>query len=765
MRKPQFKLLMLRGFRAPIVESLIVDDAATAPANSVTPPSRVAPPLVPDRDVREEAGAPRERAFAPWPEGWRSSASAIEPAAYVPPPSPAAVPAAPEPSIDLSGLQDQLREMTARIESLRPSRDLELAVIGLRADLAEISRSFAEALPRRAMESLEAEVKALGQRIDRSREAGVDSAALSGIEHGLADVREALRGLMPAEGLAGFDGALRAIASKVDAIGAKGDPAALQQLEAAMEVLRGMIARVASDEALAKVADDVRALSAKVDHAAAGGVSQPTLTALENRIDILASALNASTEAGHAVPRELEKLLSGLVEKFERTHLTQRDHVALGHLEDRIAGLVRRLDASDARLGLLEGVERGLSDLLAHIEQLRATGNVAAVAAPVSVMESAARMDPPMERMELARPPDWSKQTEPSSAGSLHDDLFDDGPATNARDAAYMSASGPASRSEAYTPAIASPSRSLQSEPAVSPPSSDETYEEPLETDDASSEAIADAMARLGGPNSTAARSAATRTPIDPDLPPDHPLEPGLNSRPRGSSVERTSMSEPIGPQQPPTAEPATGKPDFIAAARRAAQAASATPAPGTNAAKTSARQPKKLTERLRTLAVAAAVVVIVVGGFHIVSRLFEDGSGASQPAQIELAAPRAVVTERAAPYARRAVRGSAGWRAAPQGAAAHRGQPVAAPQRAEFIGAGAVADHRAGAEVGRGRRNGARSTTSGPPRWQDRRRRRRRSGYTAGDHRRACEPARCGRARARRGARAVTPRRDGRDR
>ena len=169
----------------------------------------------------------------------------------------------PEPSIDLSGLQEQLREMTARIEALRPSNELEKAIGGLRADLAEISRSFAEALPRRALESLETEVRTLGQRVDRGRQAGVDAAALSGIERGLSEVRGALRGLMPAEGLAGFDGALKAIASKVDAIGAKDDPAALQQLEAAMEVLRGMIARVASDEALAKVAEDVRAFRSR----------------------------------------------------------------------------------------------------------------------------------------------------------------------------------------------------------------------------------------------------------------------------------------------------------------------------------------------------------------------------------------------------------------------------------------------------------------------------------------------------------------------
>ena len=84
--------------------------------------------------------------------------------------------------------------MTARIETLRPSGELEKAIAGLRNDLADIGRSLTEALPRRALEYLEIEVKALGQRIDHSRQSGVDATALAGIEHGLAEVREALRG-------------------------------------------------------------------------------------------------------------------------------------------------------------------------------------------------------------------------------------------------------------------------------------------------------------------------------------------------------------------------------------------------------------------------------------------------------------------------------------------------------------------------------------------------------------------------------------------
>ncbi len=164
-----------------------------------------------------------------------------------------------EGAVDISGLEQQLRQMTAQIESLRPSGDLGKAINGLRSDLSEIGRSLTEALPRRALESLEIEVKALGQRIDHGRQSGVDATALAGIERGLAEVCEALRGLTPAEGLVGFDEAVKGLAKKVDAIATKDDPAALQQLETAIGALRGIVSHVASNETLTKVAEDVRA--------------------------------------------------------------------------------------------------------------------------------------------------------------------------------------------------------------------------------------------------------------------------------------------------------------------------------------------------------------------------------------------------------------------------------------------------------------------------------------------------------------------------
>ncbi len=578
--------------------------AGEAPAApSFKEPSPPVPPPAPEP----------ERVFAAWPSGWRPQN-------------------APEAPVDISGLEEQLRQMTARIESLRPSAGLETAIAGLRADLAEIGRSFTEALPRRALELIEIEVKALGQRIDHSREAGVDATALAGIERGLAEVREALAALTPAEGLIGFNEAVKALGKKIDLVVSKDDAGALQQLEAAIDSLRGIVSHVASNDALAKVAEDVRALSAKVDSLAASGPSAPTLTALENRIDILASALNASAEAGHAVPRELEKLLSSLIEKLERAQLTPTDQTALAHLEDRIAALVKKLDASDARLGLLEGVERGLADLLVYIDQLRdsaAVGPKTPVAADTIAPTFGGINAPTFGEI---------KQTERRVPNALETPVEDmQGPGGLAVDRrAAVESDSSVERPQAVA---AEPMVSLPPEPTLPPLPAHESEAEAMPPD---------AIISASAPRPSLAqfvphRAATTRTPIDPSLPPDHPLEPGSAGRSRNSpsAAERIAASEAAASSKPPVIpDPGGGKPDFIAAARRAAQAAAAASPEGKRLARASAdgsSQPKKFTDRVRMFAVAAAVVVIVVGGFHIITRLFEDGgSNSPAPAQAE---------------------------------------------------------------------------------------------------------------------------------
>ncbi|MFZ3351638.1 MAG: hypothetical protein WA268_12295 [Xanthobacteraceae bacterium] len=601
----------------------------------------------------------------------------------------AAAAAVSAPTVDFSSLEQQLRQITARIEALQPSGDIEKAIGAIRSDLTDISRQLNEALPRRAVESLEIEIKALGERIDHSRQSGVDPNALAGLERGLTEIRETLRVLMPAENLVGFEDAVKALSQKVDMILAKDDPSALQQLEAAIGGLRGVVSHVASNDALARLAEEVRTLAGQVDviantaatgHAVSAleqridtlaaaltsssgaghdvsGLEQridslaatltassgagrdvsaleqridslaATLTAsvggghdvsaLEQRIDSLAAALTASSEAGQAVPRDLEKLLTGLIEKLDWVQLTHTDHAALAHLEDRIAALVQRFDTSDARLGHLEAIERGLADLLVHLNEMRSNSSTAGAlgAAPSpgidrDVAEIKANDRRTRDSLETVQ------ETVEHVVGRLA--CIESG----------LRSDAPSAVVPVSVPAVAPPQSAALRDVALplapEPPSESEA----------------------------AAELSAGRMPLDPTLPPDHPLEPGsAPGRARNlSPAERIAASEAVVSAVKPPVIADSGRPDFIAAARRAAQAAAAErpgQKPASAAGAPAAAQPKKNSQRLHKLIVAGATVLILLGGVRVVTKFFENGGVTvvpqTQPSGVpEQAAPRA---------------------------------------------------------------------------------------------------------------------------
>jgi localization factor PodJL len=614
----------------------------------------------------------------------------------------------PAPTLDFSALQSQLREITTRIEALKPSSDVGNAITALRGDLADIGRQLNEALPRRAVESLESEIKALSERIDHSRQTGVDPNALAGLERGLAEVREALHGLTPAENLAGFNEAVGALAQKVDMILARDDPAALQQLEAAIGGLRGVVSHVASNDTLARVAEDVRALTALVDgianNAATGhaisaleqridtlvdGIANSApaghaISGLEQRIDTLAAALHASSEASLAVPRDLEKLLAGLIEKFEWVQLTHTDHAALAHLEDRIAMLVKRFDASEARLNQFEAVERGLADLLVHVEQLRgfdADAARTARLAPAPAFAHAIGQDfAKIEQSDRRHEDALEARQEPAEQldhlAAIESHLYDSMP--------------PHAATMAATPAFDEAMLEPQADPDEIIPAAAPAPPMPIE---------AAAIVPLA-PSPRPPAAPAARAPIDPSLPPDHPLEPGsagARSRPSASAAERVAASEAAIASTKPPVIADSGRPNFIAAARRAAQAAAWEP-PGAKAKAepSSAEQkagPSKLSQRLRKLVMAGSALLIVVGCLRIAIRLFDDNRAIGGPAAVQseqAAPPAAPAAPSPAPIAKQAAPASGPAAAAPPAplpdpddAAAPQPEPPPAPAKA----------------------------------------------------------------------------------
>ena len=129
------------------------------------------------------------------------------------------------------------------------------------------------------------------------------------------------------------------------------------------------------------------------------------------------------------------------------------------------------------------------------------------------------------------------------------------------------------------------------------------------------------------------------RPPIDPDLPADTPLEPGSAGRGR-SPAERIAASEAaLAPLKREAAPEITGKANFIAAARRAAQAAAneGNPVEGPREERTSDETPTSLigrflANRRRALMVGVSLLLVLYGAIQIAGMFASDRS-AERPA------------------------------------------------------------------------------------------------------------------------------------
>ncbi len=586
----------------------------------------------------------------PAPNPFVQSAPPLAPAVtYAPPPAP----------VDLSGIERQLNNLTSQMEALRRPDHLDQSIAAFRDELAEIRRSLTEALPRQAIDSLETEIRALGQKIERSRETVGDQETLGGIERALNEIYSAVRTLTPAEQLQGYDSAIQALSSKIDLlVRANPDSNIVQQLEDAIGALRNIAANVASNDAIAHMSDHIRALGEKVDHLAQSGGSD-MLAALEQRIALLTAAMEGRPVAPAADSSHLEGAIRALSERFDRLSVGS-DSGAMAHVEQRIAYLLERIEGSQSSNGNLGRIEQGLSDILRQLEHQRssfasASGGDADAQGLVDTIKR--------ELSDVRNNQSATERRTQDTLEALHSTLSHvvDRLAMIEGDLRRVQ-SAPEPRAIAQ-PAPYAPAAAIRPElanPVLPPQMSDVRIP--------TTAAPPAAMFR----DEDAApvplwQQIAQRQPIDPNLPPDFPLEPG-GARNRAEAIAASDIG--LGHDAAPPAE-GSGQSNFIAAARRAAQAAAAatnekpsrvtalTEAARNAAAKATARVTAAGTEatdtsakpsRVRSILVGLSVVVIVIGAFKI-ALTFLDG-GDHPPAQTieKSAAPTSIMPLPAAP-------------------------------------------------------------------------------------------------------------------
>lgn len=519
----------------------------------------------------------------------------------------------------LAGQVEDMRHEQAQRDALPP---VACNLDKLRAEIAIMSDALRDLASRGSIAPLEAAIRNLTQQIETSRSDGIREAVLRPLERLVGDLRLALAEVDPRTTIRGLEGEVRKLGSKLDDLGKCGfDALALGMIDDRTREIRDLLAAAPANAApvdkierqvealterfdrmrdgseqrdegdLQAVADELRLLmgdhgratlakiegqldtiAAKVEEALTEARDESRYTALANRINDVHRELAERLSQGmpqldmHA----LENLMCGLAEKIEATRGPQADGRAIEGLQRQVSEFAARLDRAGAGFPSLTSLEQSIGDLFVELERTRDVSYAAAERAARGVLEEALaktaigpdRSDVTRDLVELRNMQDEAGRRTFATLNAVHETL------EKVVDRLAMV------ETEIADMRIQRPAELLASGPApnFAPAPGREPVPPPFIASKAASAARSDRRLSKGSAPGERPKLGSQADMLD-----DFLIEPGRGfpgrCDPAGDeSGERKQRGTPSDHLDMP--EAASGRAGFIAAARRAAQAA-----------------------------------------------------------------------------------------------------------------------------------------------------------------------------------------------
>jgi len=549
----------------------------------------------------------------------------------------------------IEALEGEVKTLASRVdEGLRTGGGPDLSSI--ESGLAEVRDAIRNLTPAESLAGAAEAIRVLSQKIDQMAAGPQDPRSFEKMEAAIAGLRGIVSNVATGDSLAALTAEVRTLSDRVTAgFADTGGAEVLRNLEQristiadAIETVRVSTANTSSsalETAVQSLAEKIDRLQAVPEPISAGPDIGAMIGSLGDKIDRLQSApeqpnpagpdLNAFMEAlgaridriqppAPAAPVDVDHIVAmigTLSEKIEGLRVSRGDSDTLRQIEERIGLLSQKLEASEAKLGNLDNIERGMKELLAYLDTMRR--NPPVPPAPAHPGER------PAEHLahNLAHDVMRTQESLEAAHGTIGDVV----------DRLAMIETGMRQSAEPAFPATP------QTAPAPT--------------------------VRPAAPQASAFKPAAPRTaPRVDDIPPsDLPLEPG-SGKPRAGSLppaglhasvsDRIAASKAVVEPRAPGGE-AEQKSSFILAARRAAQAAAAdestltprAPAePGQAPAATKSSSFFGFGKHIKTLLVGASVAIIAAGAIHLA---FSFLNTADRPADKDLNAASPALSSR----------------------------------------------------------------------------------------------------------------------
>jgi localization factor PodJL len=466
-------------------------------------------------------------------------------------------PAAPSISPTVAELDAAIAEITLRQATL----DQGMPSSGLEQRLAAIDARFGLGRRGEDFSGLQHQLKTMADEMQELRRASAQAESVETVRREVADLARMLAELAPRRSIETLERTIEALARRIDRVSFGATDESSGEIIEALKDIRSALADVRPAENFSAVERDVQALAGKLDQLNARGIDNATVDRLQTQASEIRELL-----AG-ALPGDALKALVGQIETLVRK-LEHPAAPADGAMLDAVGALERRIDAFAARAEAAAREPRGgtaLEDIKLRLEQIEAAlarGDEGAPGGLETTMKSL------IDKLAAA-------EMKLASVGNLErglNDLF--GQIREVRaNALDISERGRLGMPEPARSAAALEPRPAEAEPKIGPaPRVSEVRPElpspPL------APAIRAVPRPIAGDPETASVTSASEEGGD------YPLEPGSGSpHPRAgqSASARVAQSEAaLGGIVAKLPESPARTSDFIAAARRAAQAAAA---------------------------------------------------------------------------------------------------------------------------------------------------------------------------------------------
>jgi len=279
---------------------------------------------------------------------------------------------APRSDLQLSGIERQIKSLADEMQALRRASAHSDAIDQLRREIADLAHTLNDLTPRRSIDALERTVSGLARRIDRAPFA--ESGESNGdVVNALQEIRRSLAEVRPAESFSAVERDLQSLSQKLDNLSERGiDGVTVNRLQAQTSEIRELLANALPGDALKTLVDQIEVLMRRMDSAPSPneGALMDVISSLERRIDSFAERVESATR--QPAPSPLLDEIKGRLEQIEGA-LARGDRGAPGGLETTMQALLDKLDTAEGRLSKLGTIEHGMNDLFGQMKEIRAS--------------------------------------------------------------------------------------------------------------------------------------------------------------------------------------------------------------------------------------------------------------------------------------------------------------------------------------------------------------------------------------------------------